>query len=444
MQLKPIIEFEIGEYPFKDGMLVEFPWKAQYKRLKELYTRKMLAITFDGEPVGGMVTDFSEDVPSLIFFEVAREMRGRGLGKAALNLLIDQLRSEGFGRMFVQTGRPEIYDGLGYSYEPSEGGLYLDLAYPWASAPSEASPLTIIYHPDYLRYDVPKHPENPKRISYTLSTLHVHGLLRRTGHLFPRRATEDELLLVHTPQHLEAIKEASRESRRFDPSTVAFPGTYEIASLAYGGAVVAAEAVFSGKVKKAFVLARPPGHHAEPSVAKGFCFFNNAAGAAMWLYRRGMRVAILDWDAHHGDGTQAVFWDKPVLYVSIHQKYAYPYTGEPEERGEGEGLGYTLNLPVPPESTWREYSGAFYKALEALNEFDPDVIIVSAGQDGHVEDKTSSLALTEEDYGRMAREVKELAESRAEGRLILVLEGGYNLQALSRSVLEIVKAIVEA
>ncbi len=442
IHLKPVIDFVVREYPFPEGMLREFPWRPQYERLKELYTRNMLAITLGGKPVGGMVTDFSEPEPALIFFEVARELRGQGIGRHALNLLVDRLRGRGYARMFVQTGRPQIYDGMGYAYEPVDGGLYLDLSYPWASAEPAEVPLTIIYHPDYLRYDLPRHPESPQRISYTLSYLHVQGVLRRLGHLFPEEAREEELLLVHTPEHLARVREASEKRLRFDYSTVAFPETYRIASLAYGGALLAAKEVERGKLKKLFVLARPPGHHAEPSAAKGFCFFNNAAGAAMYLFKKGMRVAILDWDAHHGDGTQAVFWRLPVLYISIHQRYLYPYTGEPDERGEGPGLGYTVNLPVPPGSGWRDYAPAFEAALEALTSYRPDVIIVSAGQDGHREDTATSLMLTEEDYGRMAAAVARLANEEAGGRLILVLEGGYNPRALSKSIFQITKSLL--
>jgi acetoin utilization deacetylase AcuC-like enzyme len=223
-----------------------------------------------------------------------------------------------------------------------------------------------------------------------------------------------------------------------DPDTGVVPESDHVAKLAAGGACLAVDKVVRGEVDAAFCAVRPPGHHAERAEAMGFCLFNSVAVAAEHARRaHGLeRVAILDWDVHHGNGTQHLFERDPnVFYLSIHQYPHYPGTGSSRERGEGEGEGATLNAPMPAgtgDSEWLAViEGSFTKAID---EFRPELVLISAGFDAHLEDPLSSTRVTEAGYTRMTQIVKDWAARHAGGRLVSLLEGGYNLDALARSV----------
>jgi acetoin utilization deacetylase AcuC-like enzyme len=286
------------------------------------------------------------------------------------------------------------------------------------------------------------HPERPERLRVLLDHLeHARDLVR----LGARAATEDEIALVHAPEHIEeAAATAGRARVVFDPDTATSPGSYEAARLAAGGLLTACEAVLAGAVRNAFALVRPPGHHAERDRAMGFCLFNNVALAAAWLRGRGVgRVAIVDWDLHHGNGTQHLFEADPdVLYVSTHQFPCYPGTGAAEEVGRGPGTGRTLNVPFPPGFGDAEYARAFDEVvLPVCRAFAPDFVLVSAGFDCDARDPLGAMRVTPAGFARMARACRALAEETAGGRIAAVLEGGYDLAAIVEGVDETLAAL---
>jgi acetoin utilization deacetylase AcuC-like enzyme len=279
------------------------------------------------------------------------------------------------------------------------------------------------------------HPERPDRLRAVLDHLeNALGLVR----LGARPAGEEELGLVHTPEHIARVAaSAGRPRVVFDPDTVTSPASYEAARLAAGSVLVACEAVLAGEVANGFAPVRPPGHHAERDRAMGFCLFNNVAVAAAWLRQRGVgRVAIIDWDLHHGNGTQHVFADDPdVLYVSIHQSPFYPGTGAAEEVGLGAGAGRTVNLPFPAGFGDAEYVRAFEEIVTpVVRQFAPAFVLVSAGFDCDHRDPLGSMTVTPAGFGAMARACVKLADACAGGRVVAVLEGGYDLSAIVEGV----------
>jgi acetoin utilization deacetylase AcuC-like enzyme len=295
----------------------------------------------------------------------------------------------------------------------------------------------LLTDPLFLRHDPgPEHPERPERLARILDVLEsepIGGTERRA----PRPATEEEIAAVHTPRLREYLRGLRGRHEVIDPDTVTSPDTYDAAVLAAGASVQAVEEVLAGRARNAFALVRPPGHHAEPDRAMGFCLFNNVAIAAEAARRRGAeRVLILDWDVHHGNGTQAAFWTRrDVLYMSVHQYPYYPETGSPFEVGEGPGAGYTINCGVPGGATDADY-GAFYQDLflPVAQAYKPDLVLVSAGFDAHRQDPIGGMVLTERGFAAMCTALKDMAESACQGRLVLLLEGGYSLEGLSRSV----------
>jgi acetoin utilization deacetylase AcuC-like enzyme len=295
----------------------------------------------------------------------------------------------------------------------------------------------LLTDPLFLRHDPgPEHPERPARLTRILELLErepIHGTEWRA----PRPATEEELAAVHTLRLLEYLKGLRGRHEVIDPDTVTSPDSYDAAVLAAGASVQAVEEVLAGQARNAFALVRPPGHHAEPDRAMGFCLFNNAAIAAEAARRRGAeRVLILDWDVHHGNGTQAAFWSRrDVLYMSVHQYPYYPESGAPHEVGEGPGTGYTLNCGVRGGATDADY-GAFYQDLflPVAQAYKPDLVLVSAGFDAHHKDPLGGMMLTERGFAAMSTALKDLTESVCGGRLVLLLEGGYSLEGLSQSV----------
>ncbi|ATB42747.1 histone deacetylase [Cystobacter fuscus] len=289
----------------------------------------------------------------------------------------------------------------------------------------------------FLQHDPgPDHPECPARLGRILSLLEsqpIPGTERRA----PRPATDEELAAVHSPQLLEALRGLRGKSTSLDPDTTMSPDSYDAAVLAAGASVQAVEEVMAGRARNAFALVRPPGHHAEPDQAMGFCLLNNAAIAAEAARRLGaQRVLIFDWDVHHGNGTQAAFWKRrDVLYMSAHQFPYYPGTGAPTEIGEGEGLGYTVNCGLPGGSGDADYGALCERLfLPVARAWRPDLVIISAGFDAHREDPIGGMVVTERGFAAMCTAFQRLARDFCDGRLVLLLEGGYSLEGLSRSV----------
>jgi acetoin utilization deacetylase AcuC-like enzyme len=290
----------------------------------------------------------------------------------------------------------------------------------------------VVLEPRMLAHDAGRgHPERPERLRVLLDHLDgASGLVR----LPARAATEDELTLVHPAAHVERVAAtAGRPRVVFDPDTATSPHTYEAARLAAGSVLVACEAALAGEIGSAFVPVRPPGHHAERERPMGFCFFNNVAIAAAWVRTRGIRrVAVVDWDLHHGNGTQHAFEDDPdLLYVSTHQSPFYPGTGAAQEVGAGAGAGRTVNLPLPAGFGDAEYVRAFREVIAPIvRQFAPEFVLVSAGFDCDHRDPLGSMMVTPAGFAAMAASCAELAAASAGGRVVVVLEGGYDLAAL--------------
>jgi acetoin utilization deacetylase AcuC-like enzyme len=269
------------------------------------------------------------------------------------------------------------------------------------------------------------------------------GLSDAIVHLEPRRATLDELSVVHPLPYLEALHAfCDAGGGALDPDTVASAGSWDTALLAAGGALACLDALERGDGTTGFVAARPPGHHALADEPMGFCLLNNVAVAAAALARRGERVLVVDWDVHHGNGTQAIFWDDPrVLYVSTHQWPLYPGTGHVSETGGAGAPGLTVNVPLPPRATGDVVLQAMDDVIApVVDRFAPTWVLVSAGFDGHRADPLAGLELTAGDFADVAARVKGFAP--AVGRMLLVLEGGYDFDGVRMSVGATLAAVV--
>ena len=322
---------------------------------------------------------------------------------------------------------------------------------PQGPAASPARPTGFLFSEVYLRHLAGDtgHPERPERLTAIRTALEREDLLKTLYPIAARRITEDELKLVHTPSYIALVRrELSNVQGLTDLSTgdtLASPGTLEAAEFAAGGVLNAVDAVIEGKVKNAFVAARPPGHHATPNRGMGFCIFNNVAIAARYVQKvHGVRrVLIVDWDYHHGNGTQDAFYDDPsVFYFSTHHYGAYPGTGSPQETGAGRGLGTTLNVPLPVGASDAQILEAFEsKLVPAARAFRPDFILISAGFDGMRDDLLGKFDVTPQGFAAITKVVVRLAEESAQGRIVAVLEGGYRLDGLAASVLAHVKAL---
>jgi acetoin utilization deacetylase AcuC-like enzyme len=305
--------------------------------------------------------------------------------------------------------------------------------------------LALVSAPDFLKHQNGSyrselfHPEIPHRLAAIEQRLRDGGLWSAISHVAPIEATREQLEAVHDADYVDYIERVCALGPvAIDGDTGVVPESLRAASLAAGGACLAVDLVVRGEADAAFCAVRPPGHHAERAEAMGFCLFNNVAVAAEHARRaHGLeRIAILDWDVHHGNGTQHTFERDPgVFYLSIHQYPHYPGTGAASERGEGEGEGATLNAPMAAGTGDVEWlgvlEGEFTRAIDA---FRPELVLLSAGFDAHAEDPLSSTLVTEEGYRRMTEIVRSWAASHANGRLVSLLEGGYNLGALARSV----------
>jgi len=300
----------------------------------------------------------------------------------------------------------------------------------------------LFYDPIFLRHETGTHPENAGRLSAVLDKLKSDRLLDRLVQRSSRPATEEEISHVHAVDYMRHVEEAALSGREFldTPDCVLSEQTYNVALHAAGALLDAVGDVVEGRLDNAFVACRPPGHHAERSQAMGFCYFNNVAIAADFLVREAglERVLVFDFDVHHGNGTQHAFEHrKDVYFCSMHQhpRTLYPGTGYAEERGEGEGLGYTQNMPMLPFSTDQDYLTVFDKMiLPRFHDFAPQMILLSAGFDAHRDDPLAMINLTQPGFDGLAARMKTLAQEFCEGRIVSVLEGGYNYQRLSECV----------
>jgi acetoin utilization deacetylase AcuC-like enzyme len=302
----------------------------------------------------------------------------------------------------------------------------------------------LVYDPIYLGHDTGDHVENGRRLEHTIELLGTSNLRRQLVTITPEPAAMEDLLRVHSAQHVARVdRSASAGGGWLDGDTMTSPGSYEAALYAAGGVARATEEVIKGDVESAFALVRPPGHHATRTDAMGFCLFNNVAIAArVAVQKHGLeRVLIVDFDVHHGNGTQDIFYaDAQVVYVSTHQYPLYPGTGRVEEAGVAGGRDHTVNIPLPPWSGDREYLLAFEQVIVPVaRRFQPQIILVSAGYDAHWADNISSMQVTVGGYARIATILKQLAMELCQGHLVFALEGGYHLQALAHSV----KATIE-
>jgi acetoin utilization deacetylase AcuC-like enzyme len=302
-----------------------------------------------------------------------------------------------------------------------------------------AVPVAILSDDTSDQHDFPGHPESARRLHAIGDHLGADPQLSHLPAIEVHEADPEVVLGAHRDAHLRRIERAARGGGAWiDPDTYCTGRSYEVALRAAGASVEGVAAVCSGAARSAFAIIRPPGHHATRDRAMGFCLFNNAAVAARAAQRRhGLgRVAVVDIDVHHGNGTQDVFYDDPsVLYCSLHQWPLYPGTGRRSETGEGAGAGATLNVPLPPATTGEEWLAAFDEVVApALRAHAPDLIVVSAGYDGHRADPLANLRLDTSTYAEVARRLAGIAAESAEGRTVWVLEGGYDLDALSASV----------
>ena len=283
------------------------------------------------------------------------------------------------------------------------------------------------------------HPESPQRIEAIYKMLEKEKAFASYPLIEPRPAQEEEIELIHTSSYVKMIKETSGQERVcLDPDTSTSPRSYEIALLAAGGLLKAADLIMEGKIQNAFALVRPPGHHAEASQARGFCIFNNIAIAAQYLISKlGLkRILIVDWDLHHGNGTQHAFDSRSdVLYFSTHQFPHYPGTGFWNEVGSGDGEGYTVNVPLSPGKTEEDFLYIFQQILSPIAAaYKPEFILVSAGFDIFEGDPLGGMSVSAKGFGVLAAELMTLAHTTAKDRLLFTLEGGYNLSGLEDGV----------
>ena len=282
----------------------------------------------------------------------------------------------------------------------------------------------------------PGHPERPERAE-VMDAVAARWRERGVEIVAPRTATSEQLARVHDPDYIRRISETALKSQQLDPDTYTSPESYEVALLAAGAAIDGVERVMAGSHRAAVAMVRPPGHHAERERAMGFCLFNNVAVEAAHARAQGAaKVAIVDYDVHHGNGTQHIFETDPhVLYISTHQFPYYPGTGAADEVGRGAGRGFTVNVPLEVGAVDEDYQLAFATVvLPVLRQFEPDLILVSAGFDAHERDPLGGMRLSTAAFAAMTLELAAVADDCCRGRIVSVTEGGYDLHALAASL----------
>lgn len=304
------------------------------------------------------------------------------------------------------------------------------------------------YDDRFLKHDAgPIHPESPDRLRAILRGLKEHELWDQLMHPQPVAAKEEDILLVHTKTHLDFIRECSRKgSVQIDPDTHVSSGSFEAATLAVGAALQAVRGIMEEEFQNAFAAVRPPGHHATSDRAMGFCLFNNIAIAARYLIQnfRLQRVLIMDWDVHHGNGTQEIFQDDPsVIYISLHRRHHYPGTGYEYETGSGKAAGTKINIPLVSYDPF-DYENHFKKALSAAERFQPEFILISCGFDAHESDPLGTLGLKNETYARLTQYLIDFAQLFGHRRIFSILEGGYNHHALAEAGAAHIQKLIEA
>ena len=309
----------------------------------------------------------------------------------------------------------------------------------------------LVYSREFLKHDTGEgHPESGRRLVAAVAALKRSGLARGVRLVRPEPISMERLLCVHEESLVERVRRACEGGQPLDSDTVASRDSFNVALLAAGGAVKAGGLVARGRLRNAFCLIRPPGHHATRREAMGFCLFNNAAILASYLVREGgfRRVMVVDWDVHHGNGTQEIFYEDPrVLYFSVHQdgRTIYPGTGHIDEVGAGEGEGFNVNLPLPPGVGDDVYLEALSSIIHPIaDSFKPEFIVASIGFDAHFADQLGNLRLTSMGYYEVARLIVELAERHCAGRLVAVLEGGYSLKYMPRCFVNTMAAFMGA
>jgi len=307
-----------------------------------------------------------------------------------------------------------------------------------------------VYDDVYLEHQTgPGHVERPERLEAIVERLQESGLLAQLVRIEPQPAAREWIATVHAADYIQRLEKSCEGGVRYFDSldTTISDRSYEAALVAAGGVLAAVDAVMEGKIHSAFCAVRPPGHHALEDRAMGFCLFNNVAIAARYLQKKHKlkKVLIVDWDVHHGNGTQATFYDDPtVLYFSVHQYPFYPGSGAEGERGDGKGLGLTINAPLPAGCGDDKYMEVFQERLKpAALKFQPDFVLVSAGFDAHEDDLLGGMRVTSEGFGRLTRVVKEIAGACCQGRIVSMLEGGYELEGLAESVEAHLRALAE-
>ncbi|MBE9502822.1 MAG: histone deacetylase [Proteobacteria bacterium] len=297
----------------------------------------------------------------------------------------------------------------------------------------------------YLDHETGPHVETPQRLKVIYEMLQSEKIHERTASIAARYASEEEIALNHTTSYIQQLKNMG--AGYLDADTILSEKSYDVARLAVGGCLNVVDDIMAGKISRGFAFVRPPGHHAERDRGMGFCLFNNIAVAARHLIKKHSlnKIAILDWDLHHGNGTQHAFYaEKEVLYMSIHQCPCYPGTGQLEEIGEEEGEGFNVNLPIPAGVGDEGYIEAFDKLfLPILEKYSPHIILVSAGFDTHYDDPLGGMKVTAEGFAEMGQALINIANQNCNGKIAFFLEGGYSLSALSESVKELLLRALE-
>ena len=314
----------------------------------------------------------------------------------------------------------------------------------------KASETGFVYDDIYLEHKTTEgHPEAPQRLVAIVDRLKAKELYSRLFKLSPKPVSSEWLTMVHSPEYIQRVRRSCEEGAGYlDSMDVPIsPKSYKAALAAVGGVLCAIDAVMEKKVTNAFCAVRPPGHHALKNKAMGFCIFNNLAIGTRYVQKKhGLsKILIVDWDVHHGNGTQAAFYNDPsVLYFSVHQYPFYPGTGSETEKGGGKGLNYNINVPLPAGSGDADYVRVFREKLEpAALAFSPDFVLISAGFDAHKDDLLGGMRVTAQGFAQLTQTVKEIAEKCCEGRLVSVLEGGYGLDGLAASVEAHIKVLTE-